>query len=246
MRTFIALCILCGVAFTGAAAGKSALIALYNEEMYPLIFSDNFEDGDARGWMPNFPDKWEVRKEEGSFVYKLIAPGEPGRIRAPFSWSIIKDFDLNGFKFQGKLRCDEDIDNPYRDVVIIFNFQDPEHFYYVHFSAISDEVHNIIGLVDGKDRVKINKEPPGKSKAMLGDNCFHDFKVTYDAAKGEIHAYLDNLDIPILTAVDKTLTHGAVGLGSFDDSAGFDDIRLWGNVYKHDKEGNTHEKKNNG
>jgi len=241
MRTFTALCILWGLAFTGAAAEKSSLIALYNEEMYPLLFTEDFEDGDARGWMPHFPDNWEVRKEEGSFVYKLIAPGEPGPIRAPYSWSIIKEYDLNGFKFQGKLRSDEDIDNPYRDVVILFNFQDREHFYYVHFSAISDEVHNIIGLVNGQDRVKINLEPPGKSKAMLGDNCFHDFKVTYDARNGEIQAYLDDMDTPILTAVDKTLDHGAVGVGSFDDTAGFDDIRLWGNIYKQDKEGNSHD-----
>lgn len=241
MRTFTVLCILCGLAFTGAAAEKSASIVLNDEAMFPLLFTEDFEDGDARGWMPHFPDNWEVRKEEGSFVYKLIAPGEPGPIRAPYSWSIIKEYDLKGFKFQGKLRCDVDIDNLYRDVVILFNFQDPEHFYYVHFSAISDDVHNIIGLVDGKDRVKINLEPQGESKAMLDDNRFHDFKVTYDAAKGEIQAYLDNLETPILTAVDRTLTHGAVGLGSFDDSAGFDDIRLWGKIYEHDKEGNLHE-----
>ncbi|MBN2244858.1 MAG: hypothetical protein JW755_03330 [Candidatus Aminicenantes bacterium] len=232
MQRFFIFYIVCVLAFMGIATGKVSSSVCLDEEMYPPLFSDNFEDGDAGEWKPHFPDNWGVRKEEGSFVYKLIAPGEPGRIRAPYSWSILAEFDVSGFVFQGRLRCNEDIDNPYRDVVILFNFQDPEHFYYVHFSAISDEVHNIIGLVNGRDRVKVNLEPPGESKAILNDDRFHDFKVTYAREKGEICAYLDDLDIPILSAVDKTLKHGAVGLGSFDDIADFDEIRLWGNIYR--------------
>jgi hypothetical protein len=31
-----------------------------------------------------------------------------------------------------------------------------------------------------------------------------------------------------VTAVDKTLGHGLVGIGSFDDTGSFDDIKLWG------------------
>ena len=241
MRIFSVFFIVCVLAFMGIVAGKASFSVCLDKEMYPLLVSENFEDGDAWRWMPNLPDNWAVRKEEGSYVYTLVKPGEPGRIRAPFSWSIIKEYDLSGFTFQGKLRSDEDTDNPYRDVVILFNFQDPEHFYYVHFSAISDEVHNIIGLVDGKDRVKINIEPPGKSKALLVNSRFHDFKVTYNAMNGEVKAYLDDMETPILTAVDKTLDHGVVGVGSFDDTASFDEIRLWGNIYKKNKEGNSHE-----
>jgi len=33
---------------------------------------------------------------------------------------------------------------------------------------------------------------------------------------------------PAMTAHDKTLTHGRVGLGSFDDSGQFDDLQVWG------------------
>jgi len=241
MRIFSVFYFVCVLAFMGIVAEKASYSVRLDEEMYPLLFSEDFEDGDAGRWMHNFPSNWEVYQEADSFVYKLITPGKPGRIRAPYSWSIIKDFDLNGFTFQGKLRSDEDTDNPYRDVVILFNFQDPEHFYYVHFSAISDEVHNIIGLVNGQDRVKINLESPDKSKALLVDSRFHDFKVTYNAMNGEVKAYLDDMDTPILTAVDKTLDHGAVGVGSFDDTASFDEINLWGNIYKKNKEGNSHE-----
>jgi hypothetical protein len=141
---------------------------------------------------------------------------------------VLKDFDISSFIFTGRIRCKARIDNPHRDMVVIFHYQDPTHFYYVHFSAVSDDVHNIIGFVNGKDRVKINHEPPEKSAARLTDMQFHEFKVTCNADTGEIKAYLDDMRTPILTAKDTTLGHGLVGVGSFDDTGSFDDIKLWG------------------
>jgi hypothetical protein len=111
---------------------------------------------------------------------------------------------------------------------VFFHFQDPTHFYYVHFAASSDEVHNIVGLVNGADRIKINAEPAGGSVFRLTDRAWHGFKVTCDAGTGEIRAYLDDMDRPILTARDKTLGHGLVGVGSFDDTGSFDDLKLLG------------------
>ena len=33
---------------------------------------------------------------------------------------------------------------------------------------------------------------------------------------------------PILRATDRTFTSGAIGLGTFDDTAQFDQLRVWG------------------
>jgi hypothetical protein len=109
---------------------------------------------------------------------------------------------------------------------VIFHYQDPAHFCYVHFAGTSDGVHNIIGLVDGADRVKINSEPAGTSVFRLTDRAWHAFRVTCDGRTGEIRAYLDDLRSPILTARDTTLGHGVVGVGSFDDTGAFDDLTL--------------------
>jgi hypothetical protein len=198
----------------------------------PLLVSDDFEDSDAQGWQPNIPEHWEVAEEEGSLVYRLTAPGPAGEIRAPTSHSILKAFDVTSFVFTGRIKCHADPTNKHRDVDVIFHYQDPTHFYYVHFSAVSDELHNIIGMVNGKDRAKINHEPPGHSIARMSDLRFHDFKVTCYAETGKIMVYLDDLTSPILTATDKTLGHGYVGLGSFDDTGSFDDIKLWGKIHK--------------
>ncbi|MCK4786161.1 MAG: hypothetical protein KAV87_20555, partial [Desulfobacteraceae bacterium] len=208
-----------------------AIRKLVEATLRPLV-SDDFEDGNPQGWKPNTPENWQVIEEEGSLAYSLIAPGRPGAVRAPTSWSVLKDFDVTSFVFTGRVKCRADTTNKYRSVVIVFHYQDPTHFYYAHFAAISDQVHNIIGLVNGKDRVKINHEPPGQSIPRLKDLKFHDFKVIYDAETGEIKAYLDDMAIPILTANDKTLNHGFVGVGSFDDTGSFDDIKLWGKIFR--------------
>ena len=194
----------------------------------PPLVTEDFEDEDAQGWEPNIPGNWMIGQESGTLCYQLREPGIQGKVRAPTSWSVLKDFDLSSFVFSGSLKCKARSDNPHRDMVVIFHYQDPTHFYYVHFSASSDENHNIIGLVDGKDRVKINLEPPGESAARLTDMQFHEFKVTCNAETGEINAYLDDMKTPILTAMDTILRHGLIGIGSFDDTGSFDDIILWG------------------
>jgi hypothetical protein len=213
-------------------APRPAFQLKFGTDTLPLLIADDFRTGNAGAWTPNYPERWQVAEEEGSFVYRLTAPGEQGKVRAPTSWSLLKDYDVMSFVFTGRIKCKTDPAVNQRDICIFFHFQDPTHFYYVHFSASSDENHNVIAIVNGKDRVKINREPPGTSVYRLTDLNLHEFKVTYDAATGEIKAYLDELSTPILTAADKTLDHGLVGVGSFDDTGSFADIRLWGNIFK--------------
>ena len=190
------------------------------------LASSDFESGSAEGWTPNEPDHWRVAADGGSMVYELVAPGTPGAVRAPASRSVLAGRDVASFEFTGRLRCQSDPGTVFRDMCILFHYQDPTHFYYVHFAGTSDGVHNIIALVDGADRVKINAEPAGTSAVRLTDRAWHAFKVTCDAATGEIRAYLDDMAVPMLTARDRTLGHGLVGVGSFDDTGAFDDLVL--------------------
>jgi len=190
----------------------------------PLLASCDFETGTAEGWRPNFPERWRVVREAGSTVYELTAPGDPGPVRAPTSWSVWSGREVASFEFTGRLRCSTDPAVKVRDMCVIFHFRDATHFNYVHFAASSDAVHNIIGLVDGADRVKVNEEPAGESTYRLTDLAWHPFKVAYDAATGEVRAYLDDMARPILTARGRALGRGLVGVGSFDDTGAFDDL----------------------
>ncbi len=215
--TFIALA---AAAFIALAACRAGVRGFSGLAAY------DFENGSVDGWVPDDPSHWRVVADGGSKVYELTAPGAPGPVRAPASRSLIAAHDVSSFEFSGRLRCHTDPSIAFRDMCVIFHYQDPTHFCYVHFAGKSDEVHNIIGLVDGADRVKINAEPAGQSVFRLTDRAWHDFKVTCDARTGEIRAYLDDMARPILTARDTALGHGLVGVGSFDDTGAFDDLAL--------------------
>jgi hypothetical protein len=191
-----------------------------------LLAAYDFENGSAVGWAPDDPAHWRVVSEDGNRIYELTAPGAPGPVRAPASRSVLVGHDVSSFEFSGRLRCRTDPSNPFRDMCVIFHYRDPTHFCYVHFAGKSDDVHNIIGLVDGADRVKINAEPAGASVFRLTDLAWHAFKVTCDARTGEIRAYLDDMAAPILTSRATVLGHGRIGVGSFDDTGAFDDIEL--------------------
>lgn len=194
----------------------------------PLLASADFEDGTAAGWAPNDPAHWRVAPDGPSLVYELVAPGAPGPVRAPTSVSLWTGLDVSSFELIGRFRCDADPASAVRDMCVIFHYLDPTHFAYVHFAGSSDAVHNIIGLVDGADRVKINDEPAGASVFRLTDRAWHAFKVAYDARTGEVRAYIDDLVAPILTARVRAGAHGLVGVGSFDDTGAFDDLALRG------------------
>ena len=198
----------------------------------PLLTSFDFEGGDTSAFTPRFPDHWRVSKHDGSMVYELIEPGQPEDIRAPMSRSILEDYDVTSFIFTGRLKCFTDPEVVNRDMCIFFHYQGPAHFAYVHFSARSDGVHNIIGLVDGADRIKINRELTGESSARLKGPGWYEFKVVYDAETGAVSAFLEDMETPILTARETVLEHGQLGVGSFDDTGCFDDILIRGQLVK--------------
>jgi len=215
-------------AIGGLILGALAAAFVQSPTNLPILARYDFENGKVDGWLPKDSSHWRVVKKDAGAVYELTAAGEQGKIRAPTSWSLVAGNDVSSFILTGRLQCYADPVNLHRDMCVIFHYQDPAHFCYVHFSASSDGAHNVISLVNGADRMKINTEPEGKSVFRLTDKNWHIFKVTCDGATGDIKAYLDDMNVPILTARDKTLGHGLVGVGSFDDTGCFDDIELRG------------------
>jgi len=195
----------------------------------PLLYVENFNDGNANNWQPNYPQNWRVIKEDQKYIYQLTAAGQSGQIRKPTSISVLTLFDVGSFELTVSAKCYTNSDNPYRDLCLFFGYQDSVHFYYAHFSAKSDNVHNIIGIVNNADRTKINTEPPGTSLARLTGYDWHHLKISQNIETGEIKAYVDDFNTPILNATDTTFKHGKIGVGSFDDTGAFTDLTLWGN-----------------
>jgi len=191
-----------------------------------VTFKDNFQNGINPAWSPKTQDKWELAEESKNSFYQLKDPGEHDEgIQRPTEYSLVRDFIYTDFTFKCKLRCDAPAELRYRDVVIIFGYQDDTHFYYIHLSNISDDLHNAIMLVNGDYRQKLSKNMP---EPTLTDLDFHKVKVKRDAETGDMEVYLDeNL---VMKAQDRTFTKGKIGVGSFDNVGSFDDIRIRGKV----------------
>ena len=61
-----------------------------------------------------------------------------------------------------------------------------------------------------------------------GADQWHHVRVVRDAGEGTICVYFDDMDTPIMEADDETFGAGYIGLGSFDDTGGYDNVRIWG------------------
>ncbi len=181
-------------------------------------------------WDLNFPDHWRIEILAGTEQLTLLKPGKMGRWRAPTSRAILIDPIVTSFELSVQGYCLTDTTNAYRDLCLFFGYQDSTHFYYVHFSGISDQAHNIIAIVNNCDRSKINAEPAGGSTAGLTEKKWYYLKVVRNVGSGRIEAFIDDMEHPVLTAMDKTFLWGQVGVGSFDDTGMFRAFQVTGDI----------------
>jgi len=213
------------ILIVSAACEKDHQKILNNE--YNSIFNkDSFSE-----WTANIPQNWEIFYEGGEGVLHLKKEGTFGKIRKPASYAILDDIDATDFELSVDVKCLRDTSVEGRDVVIIFGYQDSAKFYYTHISNINNNVHNIVGIVNNKDRERISPIILDASKARLVDFNWHKIKVIRNINIGSIKVFVDDMGNPIHSIIDKTLNHGKIGLGSFDDTAKFKNFKLYYEKY---------------
>jgi rhodanese-related sulfurtransferase len=195
----------------------------------PLLYQAGFEDAKtgaaAADWKPTDPKAWKVDAKDGRQFYSQFQASkyEP-KHRSPFNYSLLKDVDVSDFVIDVRVQSTR-AEYGHRDACFFFGWQDPDHFYYVHIATKADEHANQIFIVNEAPRTKISKTSTEGTKWSEG---WHHVRVVRRVEPGTIEVYFDKMDKPIMTAVDKTFTHGKVGFGTFDDTANFDDFKLYG------------------
>jgi hypothetical protein len=104
--------------------------------------------------------------------------------------------------------------------------------YYVHFASTKDDPHaNQVFIVNAADRNKITEKEAAPVK--WGEKTdWHTLKIVRNVGDGLIEAYFDDMEKPIEVAHDKTFKWGRIGIGTFDDTADFASVKLWGNKVK--------------
>lgn len=198
----------------------------------PLLVAEDFEKGADR-WAPTDPKGWKVIEGRGGKVFSQFVKESNYKPphRSPFNFALLTDVYVSDFVLAAKVKSTVK-DYGHRDACLIFGHQDAAHFYYVHLGKKADDHANQIFIVNDKPRVKISKTTTAGTD---WDDNWHDVKIVRRVEPGTIEVYFDDMKNPVMTAVDKTFTHGRVGVGTFDDTSEWDDVTLYGVKAKPEK-----------
>ena len=198
-----------------------------NNNLLPLVFQSDFEDGNLDPWQATDPDAWRIDANEGNpgKALSLFAASDYNPpFASPRNINLIKNVNVTSFV----LELDMLSTTAYysgRDLCIFFGYQDSSHFYYAHLADVADSVHNTIHIVNNAPR---NPIADYRNSGNSWEGGWHKVKLARDADKGTIKVYFDDMNDPVMTADDSTFNWGKVGVGSFDDTGQFDNIQLWG------------------
>jgi hypothetical protein len=193
---------------------------------WPLVYSDDFEHGLAR-WRSPDPAAFRITADGDGHVLDQFQQSDVRTpVRSPFNRAVVRDVVVGSFQMDVKFKSTAR-DYPHRSLCLFFGYQDPAHLYYVHFGQRTDDHANQVFIVNDVPRVKISTQT---TAGTPWDSEWHRARITRDVESGEIEVYFDDLETPVMTAVDKTFTWGRVGVGSFDDTGVFDDFTLHGEV----------------
>jgi hypothetical protein len=194
------------------------------EPKLPLLIEENFESG-AERWQPTDAKAWRIVKTDKGAVYNQFQQSSyKPPFRSPLNISLLKDVNVAEFVLQAKVQSTGK-DVPHRDMCLFFGYQGPSHFYYVHLGKQADDHANQVFIVNDAPRIKISKTSTTGTKWTDG---WHRVKIARRPADGQIAIYFDDMKEPAMTAQDKTFAWGRVGIGSFDDTGNWDDVKLWG------------------
>ncbi len=191
----------------------------------PVLGKFDFESGELTGWTLRDEKAWRIGSDGEAKVLELFQPSKyRAKVRSPYGVAILKEPAVTDFQLDLRFKSLTKNYN-HRDLCLFFGYQDPEHFYYVHFGRNADPHSNSIFIVNGSPRTSIAIE---RTKGTNWTDDWHRARVVRNTESGRIEIYFDDISKPAMVAEDKTFLWGQVGVGSFDDQGAFDDIELRG------------------
>ncbi len=181
--------------------------------------SYQFSDADPclghRGnWIELTPQRWGITN--GAYTINTSDYASQSGDR-PGEYALVGQYRYDNMLLTLKARSDETL-SPYSaaDYVVIFGYQDDSNYYYMMFSRYRDN-NELFKVVNGV-RQRIARAP----RDSFTDNEFHEVEIRH--LDSQIRIRFDGQDY--LTVSDSTFPSGAVGVGSYNDAASFDDIQV--------------------
>lgn len=220
MNRFFAICIIV-TTFSASPIWGQELVS--GTERVPGYWADFAWDGAAREW--EFIDQsWRFERDGPRALLRLVdrqSSYQPP-FRSPTHLALCHHLPPGDFQLDVRARSTT-ADYGHRDVCVFFGYQSPTQYYYAHLATQMDDRANQIFIVHDADRRKISEST---SAGTPWDDDWHWIRVIRRVDSGRISVYFDDLNSPVMTAVDSTFGAGRVGIGSFDDTADFADLIL--------------------
>ncbi len=219
------LSLLLGIALFSFSCGNKIPKVLSNG--YQLVYQESFDDESSiAGYEFSDNNFWKYNAENGKSG-SLECTGKSAYtppVRSPHSMALIDAKQFGSFIMEADLQQTGRV-YPHQDMCVFFGVQDDSHFYYTHISKAMDDHANNVFIVNGEPRIKIS------TKTNDGQNWepqkWHKIRLERNIESGMIKLFFDDMNEPVMTAMDKSFGAGAIGFGSFDDSGKVDNIRIW-------------------
>lgn len=191
----------------------------------PLVIAEDFNDTALPGWSFTDRSAWRVTNSPtGRILEQHSASAYEPKVRSPLNIAWLDSSPVSDFVLDVQVRSTAR-EYGHRDVCLFFGRQDDAHFYYVHLAPSPDPAAHSIFLVNGQPRVSIARQ---RGEGVRWGDGWHHVRIVRSREKGRIEVFFDDMRTPIMTAEDRTFLSGPIGLGTFDDTAQFDRLRLWG------------------
>ena len=157
-------------------------------------------------------------------VLRLKTSGEPpaGKPRRPVKYAVMES------KPYRKVTVEAEVKRGGRSVIIVYAYQDENHYNYAHISsddAVKQNVHNGMFHVFSGERVRMSSldGPPS-----LPTDDWTPVKLVFDGDTGKCYVEVNGKRNASLEAVDMSLRWGRVGLGSFNETGDFRNVKITG------------------
>ncbi len=163
---------------------------------------------------------WAV--ENGTLRLKVAGEPAAGQPRRPQKYAI-----LNSKPYR-KVTVEAEMKHNARSLMIVYAWQDKDHYNYAHIStdeAAKQNVHNGMFHVFSGERVRMSSLD---GAASFTTEEWTPVKLTFDGDTGKCSVEVNGKRNPSLEAVDMSLRWGQVGLGSFNETGDFRNVKITG------------------
>ena len=189
------------------------------EDPEDTIFSDVEYYGDFANWEPLNDERWSIIEDDDDerrlVLHDWDFEREGDRLG---EYALVRDRSYEDFQLTMDARTNEDLDEePNADYAVIFGWENPDDYYF--FMANSNPEHSELFVLEDGERTQLGQV----DGQLIEDEDWHEFELIREGEQVEVIVAGQTV---LEAELDGTYGEGRLGIGSFNDSAMFDNVAV--------------------